>query len=103
MGDPFVHLVYSDQPETYTDPFFARYAQDLRTSADPFFTRLRTFNPNLADSVEAYHWSARGATHVIECGPGKVLAGTVKRIDGDALAGTVADPASLAETKALLA
>ena len=25
---------------------------------------------------------ARGLTHVIECGPGKVLAGMVKRIDG---------------------
>ena len=27
---------------------------------------------------------ARGVTHVIECGPGKVLAGMVKRIDADA-------------------
>ena len=51
--DPFVRIVYSDEPETYVDPFFARYAEDLRTSSDPFFTRLRTFNPDLADEVEA--------------------------------------------------
>jgi [acyl-carrier-protein] S-malonyltransferase len=46
---------------------------------------------------------ARGVTHLIECGPGQVLAGTVKRIDPEAVAGSVYDPATLAETKALLA
>lgn len=46
---------------------------------------------------------ARGVTHVIECGPGKVLAGMVKRIDADLVATTVFDPASLAEAKGLLA
>lgn len=45
---------------------------------------------------------ARGLTHVIECGPGKVLAGMVKRIDGDVVTTTIFDPASLAEAKALL-
>jgi len=45
---------------------------------------------------------ARGLARIIECGPGKVLSGTVKRIDPDAVAGTVHDPASLAETRALL-
>jgi [acyl-carrier-protein] S-malonyltransferase len=46
---------------------------------------------------------ARGLTHVIECGPGKVLAGMVKRIDGDLVSATVLDPASLQEAKGLLA
>jgi len=46
---------------------------------------------------------ARGLVHVIECGPGKVLAGMVKRIDADAQSATIFDPASLAEAKALLA
>ena len=46
---------------------------------------------------------ARGLTHVIECGPGKVLAGMVKRIDGELLSATVLDPASLQEAKGLLA
>jgi len=46
---------------------------------------------------------ARGATHVIECGPGKVLAGLVKRIDADLVSGAVFDPASLRDTRGLLA
>ena len=46
---------------------------------------------------------ARGVSHVIECGPGKVLAGMVKRIDAELLSGAVFDPASLQEVKGLLA
>ena len=45
---------------------------------------------------------ARGLTHLIECGPGKALAGMVKRIDAEALTATVFDPATLAEAKAML-
>ncbi len=46
---------------------------------------------------------ARGIHHIIECGPGKVLAGMAKRIDGEIISTTVLDPASLAEARALLA
>jgi [acyl-carrier-protein] S-malonyltransferase len=46
---------------------------------------------------------ARGLSHVIECGPGKVLAGMVKRIDGELITTTVFDPATLQEAKGLLA
>jgi [acyl-carrier-protein] S-malonyltransferase len=46
---------------------------------------------------------ARGVNTVIECGPGKVLAGMCKRIDAEITSGAVFDPASLAEAKALLA
>jgi [acyl-carrier-protein] S-malonyltransferase len=46
---------------------------------------------------------ARGITHVIECGPGKVLTGMVKRIDPALVAGALYDPATLAETRELLA
>ena len=46
---------------------------------------------------------ARGVSHIVECGPGKVLAGMVKRIDADAVSGAVFDPASLRDTLGLLA
>jgi [acyl-carrier-protein] S-malonyltransferase len=46
---------------------------------------------------------ARGATHLFECGPGKVLAGLAKRIDASLLVGNVLDPATLAEAKGMLA
>jgi [acyl-carrier-protein] S-malonyltransferase len=46
---------------------------------------------------------ARGLTHLIECGPGKVLAGMVKRIDADAATMTIFDPATLVQAKGLLA
>ena len=46
--------------------------------------------------------AAEGVTHVIECGPGKVLAGMTKRIDGNLVGGAIFDPASLQDTLALL-
>jgi [acyl-carrier-protein] S-malonyltransferase len=46
---------------------------------------------------------ARGLTHILECGPGKVLSGLVKRVDGEAVSMTILDPATLAEAKGLLA
>lgn len=46
--------------------------------------------------------AGRGLTHVIECGPGKVLAGMVKRIDGNLATTTIFDPASLQEARALI-
>ncbi len=39
--------------------------------------------------------AARGVTHVFECGPGKVLAGMTKRIEGSLQGGAIADAASL--------
>ena len=38
---------------------------------------------------------AQGVTHVVECGPGKVLNGLTKRIDRDLVGLAITDPASL--------
>lgn len=46
---------------------------------------------------------AHGVAAVIECGPGKVLAGMAKRIAPDLASGAIFDPASLAEVKQQLA
>jgi [acyl-carrier-protein] S-malonyltransferase len=52
------------------------------------------------ESVQAM--AAQGVTHVIECGPGKVLAGLTRRIDGNLAGASVLDPASLEETLKLV-
>jgi len=44
----------------------------------------------------------RGLRHVFECGPGKVLAGIVKRVDGELVTAAVHDPKSLADARAML-
>ena len=46
---------------------------------------------------------ARGITTIVECGPGKVLAGLCKRIDPDITGVALYDLASLAEVKGALA
>ena len=46
---------------------------------------------------------ARGIGTLVECGPGKVLAGMTKRIDAELTGAALFDPATLAEVKALLA
>jgi [acyl-carrier-protein] S-malonyltransferase len=46
--------------------------------------------------------AADGVTHVIECGPGKVLAGLTKRINGDLIGDAIVDQASLDKVMGLL-
>jgi [acyl-carrier-protein] S-malonyltransferase len=45
---------------------------------------------------------ARGVTTLVECGPGKVLAGMVKRIDAGLVGLPLFDPASMAEVQSQL-
>ncbi|MFT3777455.1 MAG: ACP S-malonyltransferase [Ottowia sp.] len=45
---------------------------------------------------------AMGVAAVVECGPGKVLAGMTKRIDAELIGAALVDPATLAEVKTLL-
>ena len=44
------------------------------------------------------HMATAGVTHVAECGPGKVLAGLTRRIDGGLQGFSITDPQSLAQT-----
>jgi [acyl-carrier-protein] S-malonyltransferase len=46
---------------------------------------------------------ARGVSTIVECGPGKVLAGMCKRIDAELNGLALSDPATLAEVKGQLA
>jgi len=79
---------------------------DVKVNDDPAAIRealyRQAFGPvRWAESVLAMR--ARGITHIVECGPGKVLAGMVKRIDAEAQSAALFDPASLADVKGLLA
>jgi [acyl-carrier-protein] S-malonyltransferase len=53
------------------------------------------------ESVRALQ--ARGVQAIVECGPGRVLSGMVKRIAPEVGNGAIYDPASLADAKQLLA
>ncbi|TFV90306.1 ACP S-malonyltransferase [Oxalobacteraceae bacterium OM1] len=46
--------------------------------------------------------AADGVTHLVECGPGKVLAGLTKRINGDLIGEAIVDQASLDKVMELL-
>lgn len=76
----------------------------VETDADRIRDALyrQAFGPvRWVESVQAL--KARGITTVVECGPGKVLAGMVKRIDAELTSAALYDPATLAEVQALLA
>ncbi len=47
--------------------------------------------------------AARGVTHVVECGPGKVLTGLTRRIDERLMAIALSDDAAIAEARDTLA
>jgi len=78
---------------------------DVKSETEPARIRHALY----AQAFGAVRWSetvqairARGVVHILECGPGRVLAGMVKRIEPDAISAAVFDPASLNEAKELL-
>jgi len=76
---------------------------DVMEESDPERIRdalyRQAFGPvRWVQAVESF--KARGLEYIVECGPGKVLSGMVKRIDASLGAFAVFDPATLAETQA---
>jgi [acyl-carrier-protein] S-malonyltransferase len=79
---------------------------DIQSHADPQAIRDALYR----QAAGAVRWvetvlemKARGVSLVLECGPGKVLAGLTKRIDAALVSGSISDPATLAQTRELLA
>jgi [acyl-carrier-protein] S-malonyltransferase len=79
---------------------------DVRVQSDPDAIRDALYR----QAYRAVRWVEvvvalrdLGLTHIVECGPGKVLAGMVKRIDADLVGAAVHDPASLRDSLSLLA
>lgn len=91
IAPPTMAVIHNFDVQTHADPQAIREAL-YRQAAGPV---------RWVETVQAIQ--ARGLGHVVECGPGKVLAGTVKRIDPGLVAAGIFDPASLAETRELLA
>ncbi len=76
----------------------------VQTSPDAIRDALyrQAFGPvRWVECVQAI--KAMGITNLVECGPGKVLAGMVKRIDAEMTGSALFDPATLEEVKGVLA
>lgn len=79
---------------------------EVKVESDPDRIRAalyeQAFGPvRWVECVQAI--KARSITTIVECGPGKVLAGMCKRIDPDLTGVALYDPATLAEAKGMLA
>ena len=91
MSVPTIPVVNNIRAEVESDP--ARIRAALYEQA---------FGPvRWVQCVQAIR--ARGVGTLVECGPGKVLAGLCKRIDAELESAAIYDPASLAQAKELLA
>ena len=78
---------------------------DVKSESEPALIRDALYRQAFGAVrwVETIHAiRKRGIDHIFECGPGRVLVGMVKRIEPDAVAAAVSDPASLAEAATLL-
>lgn len=86
-------------------------AVTVRTPLIPLINNVDVASPEQPESIkdalvrQAWHavrWveiinamKREGVTHIVECGPGKVLSGLTRRIDRDLVSLSITDPASL--------
>jgi [acyl-carrier-protein] S-malonyltransferase len=85
-------------------PVINNIAAKVETDPDRIRAALyeQAFGPvRWVECVQAI--KARGITTIVECGPGKVLAGLCRRIDADLTGVALYDPPTLAEVKGMLA
>jgi [acyl-carrier-protein] S-malonyltransferase len=87
---PTIPLINNVDVATVSDPAAIKDAL-VRQAASPV---------RWVETIKAM--AAEGITHVVECGPGKVLAGLTKRIDGALSGEAIVDAASLEKTLELL-
>jgi [acyl-carrier-protein] S-malonyltransferase len=80
---PSIPLINNVDVAIVTDPAAIRDAL-VRQAASPV---------RWVETVQKF--AAEGVSHVIECGPGKVLAGLTKRINGELTGDAIVDQASL--------
>jgi [acyl-carrier-protein] S-malonyltransferase len=90
LAAPRIPVVNNIDVAVETDPERIRAAL-VRQAAGPV---------RWVETVQALE--ARGVEAIVECGPGKVLAGMAKRIAPAVAAASLYDPATLAETRQLL-
>ena len=90
IGKPEISVINNVDVAVYDDP--ARIRDALVRQA---FSPVRWIE--LVQEM-----ARRGMGHVLECGPGKVLAGMTKRIAGDVQGGSIHDAASLEQSIAAL-
>jgi [acyl-carrier-protein] S-malonyltransferase len=102
----------SQKLETYlTDKTFKAPSIDVINNVDVSVLKDPTSIKNalVRQAASPVRWvetvqaiAALGVTHVVECGPGKVLTGMTKRINGDLNGLAVYDPATMAEVMAVI-
>ncbi|HEX2565568.1 MAG TPA: ACP S-malonyltransferase [Burkholderiales bacterium] len=90
LGSPAISLINNVDVRTEANPEAIKDAL-VRQAASPV---------RWIETIKAM--AAQGVTHVVECGPGKVLAGMVKRIDPALTGIAAADKASLEQALATI-
>jgi [acyl-carrier-protein] S-malonyltransferase len=91
VAAPAIPVVHNIDVKSYTEPQAIRDAL-YRQAAGPV---------QWVDTV--LEMKSRGLGVLLECGPGKVLAGLTKRIDAALNSGSISDPTTLAQARELLA